>query len=194
MELCTAAHESHPAPSNVDEGVMLLESDGCCTYLSVTAAALLGRRPEEARGTPLPELVKHGADSSGNVLQAMRQGGRLLYYTPQGNGRTIPVEIRFHRVACTGQIMRYIGVVRNLDMVEQMEQQLKKQLCRERLFKECISHHFFNPLCIAQGYLQLVLTRESKGDEEAMLDAAKQALARIETVVKNVVYDGDLRE
>lgn len=192
MELCAVTRDQPSAAATADEGVMLLDGDGRCTYLSPTAASLLNRQLEAIQGAYLPELLKHGSKS--NVMQALRQGGRLLYRSPQGNGTTMPIEIRFHPVANDNGAERYIGVVRNLDAVEQMEQDLKDQLCRERLFKECISHHFFNPLCIAQGYLHLVLNEESNGDEKFMLEAAKKALTRIETVVKNVIYDGDLRE
>ncbi len=195
MDLCTVTRTTAQAPSSVDEGIILLDADGYCTYLGSTAATLLGRHPENMRGVPLPAIVQSGANGNGDVVRVMRRGGRLLYHAPDGNGRTIPVEIRFHPVADDdGKNRRYIGVVRNLDAVEQMENDLRDQLSRERLFKECISHHFFNPLCIAQGYLQLVLNRESNGDDEAMLEATRQALARIETVVKNVVYDGKVRE
>lgn len=194
MELCAVTTREHHATASVEEGVILLDGDGCITYLSPAAAWLLGRRPEEAQGVKLAKLLRHGAEKTSDVVQALQSGGRMLYRSPKRNGGTMPVEIRFHRVAGDGQVERYVGVVRNLDAVDAMEQDLKNQLCRERLFKECISHHFFNPLCIAQGYLQLVLNRESDGDEEAMLEATKQALARIETVVKNVVYNGDLRE
>lgn len=194
MELCTVSKNSSHATSSGDEGIMLLDRSGRCTYISPTAAALLGRQPDEARGAALPELLRHGNAKNNGVMHALRHNGRLLYHAPNNGDGTTPVEIRFHRVAPDGTARRYIGVVRNLDAVEQMERDLKKQLCRERLFKECISHHFFNPLCIAQGYLQLVLNRESNGDDEEMLEAARQALTRIETVVKNVIYDGDLRE
>ncbi|MFO8133336.1 MAG: PAS domain-containing protein [Thermoplasmatota archaeon] len=193
MKLCTVTRTAPHATSSVEEGVILLDADRCCTYISPAAATLLGRHPEKTRGVPLPAVIQHGADSTDDVAEAMQSGGRLLYHAPDGNGRTIPVEIRFHPVDdSAGE--RYVAVVRNLDAVEQMENDLRDQLCRERLFKECISHHFFNPLCIAQGYLQLVLNRESNGDDEAMLEATRQALARIETVVKNVVYDGKVRE
>ena len=192
MELCAVTRDQTSAAASVDEGVMLLDGDGRCMYLSPTAASLLNRQPETVQGAYLPELLKHGSES--NVIQALRQGGRLLYRSPQGNGTTMAIEIRFHPVAGNDTAERYIGVVRNLDAVEHMEQNLKNQLCRERLFKECISHHFFNPLCIAQGYLHLVLNQESDGNEKFMLEAAKKSLTRIETVVKNVIYNGDLRE
>ncbi len=194
MELCTVTREASRTGISTEEGIMLLDTDGRCIHLSDTAASLLGRHPEKTRDIPLQELLQPTSEDGDNVMNTLRDGGRLLYRSLRNNGNATTVEIRFHRVASNGRHPQYVGVVRNLDMVKQMERNLQSQLCRERLFKECISHHFFNPLCIAQGYLQLVLNRESNGDDEAMLEAARQALARIETVVKNVIYDGELKE
>ncbi len=193
MELCTLSRAGQHAVDGVEEGIMLLDEEGCITYLDGRAAALLGHSPDTTRGVTLPKLLGHDTGEDSDVVQTMHKEGELLCHFPASDDAA-PVEIRFHHVAGGSEPERYIGVVRNLGAVDAVEQNRRNQLHRERVFKECISHHFFNPLCIAQGYLQLVLNRENAGDEEAMLAAAMQALARIETVVKNVVYDGDLRE
>lgn len=194
MELCTLSRTANPATDRVEEGIMLLDGTGSITYLGDRAAELLNQSRERVHDATLADLLRHGTEKKSDVMEAMHMEGELLCHFPRSDDDTAPVQIRFHRVASDDATERYIGVVRNIDAADAVEQHLTRQLRREQLFKESISHHFFNPLCIAQGYLQLVLNREDPGDQESMLRAAQQALARIETVVKNVVYDGDLKE
>ncbi|MEA2054211.1 MAG: hypothetical protein U9O96_03715 [Candidatus Thermoplasmatota archaeon] len=87
-----------------------------------------------------------------------------------------------------------IGTIRDITHIRKMERDRKNAIHRERIFKESISHYFFNPLVIAKGYIQLVIDETADDEEKKKLEAAKTAINRIESVVKNVINNGDVRE
>jgi len=49
-------------------------------------------------------------------------------------------------------------------------------------------------LCIAKGYLELAIKDERDADQREKLKAIVNAVERVETVVKNVVMKGEVRE
>lgn len=61
-------------------------------------------------------------------------------------------------------------------------------------FVKEISHTFFNPLCIAKGYIDLQLERAIPEEMRKEIEAAKRAIERIERIVKNVVTRGEMHE
>ena len=64
---------------------------------------------------------------------------------------------------------------------------------REKKFIEDISHYFFNPLCIAKGYIDLSLKDASPGIRKK-LEITRTAVDRVETVVKHIVMEGRIYE
>ena len=67
---------------------------------------------------------------------------------------------------------------------------MKEALEKEREFKLKTAHYFFNPICIAKGYLEIA--KEEK--EYKFVDRALKAIERIEKVVKNIVTEGKIKE
>ena len=72
---------------------------------------------------------------------------------------------------------------------EEMERALEK----ERVFKLKTAHHFFNPISIAKGYIDLVSDNLSEEDRKK-IQAARGAIKRVEAVVKNVTQRGEICE
>jgi len=72
---------------------------------------------------------------------------------------------------------------------EEMERALEK----ERVFKLKTAHHFFNPISIAKGYIDLVSDDISEEDRQKIM-AARGAIKRVEAVVKNVTQRGEICE
>ncbi len=73
-------------------------------------------------------------------------------------------------------------------------EEAKRALERERKFIEDTSHYFFNPICVAKGYLDLHLQRDMSEEARGELEAIKRAVERIERTVKNVVTRGEIHE
>jgi len=72
-------------------------------------------------------------------------------------------------------------------------EKMQKVLERERKFLEEVSHYFFNPLCIAKGYLDLSIPNADP-QLRRKLEITKQAVSRVENVVKHIVTEGRIYE
>ncbi len=80
----------------------------------------------------------------------------------------------------------FLGVLTDITEIKEIHE-------KEKRFIERISHYFFNPICIAKGYIQLA--KENVGEEDIiMLEKAKVAIERVENVVKNIVKEGEIYE
>jgi PAS domain S-box-containing protein len=73
------------------------------------------------------------------------------------------------------------------------EEIMERALEQERDFKLRAAHHFFNPIAIAKGYLDLTL-EELTELQEKKVKAARDAICRVEKVVKNVTETGEIHE
>jgi len=73
------------------------------------------------------------------------------------------------------------------------EEEMERALEHERDFKLRAAHHFFNPIAIAKGYLDLTL-EELTDLQEQKIKAARRAICRVEKVVKNVTQKGEIYE
>ncbi|RLF34236.1 MAG: hypothetical protein DRN07_00480 [Thermoplasmata archaeon] len=72
-----------------------------------------------------------------------------------------------------------------------LHKRMERALEQEREFKMATAHYFFNPICIAKGFLELALEEEDGKDKIAKAIAA---ISRVESVVKNVTQRGEIRE
>lgn len=80
----------------------------------------------------------------------------------------------------------FLGVMTDITKIKEIHEKEKK-------FIENISHYFFNPICIARGYIDLVKNRIN-GEDKRMLEKAEDAILRIENVVKNIIRKGEIHE
>lgn len=72
-----------------------------------------------------------------------------------------------------------------------LHRRMEHALQQEREFKMATAHYFFNPICIAKGFLELALEEDDGKDKIAKAIAA---IGRVESVVKNVTQRGEIRE
>jgi PAS domain S-box-containing protein len=96
----------------------------------------------------------------------------------------------------SSQLIHAIDVTQNKKMeIKLQDAQKKMQLVleRERQFLEEISHYFFNPLCIAKGYLDLSIP-QAEPPLKQKLEITKEAISRVENVVKHIVTEGRIYE
>ncbi|KAA0011048.1 hypothetical protein B6U81_02550 [Thermoplasmatales archaeon ex4484_30] len=117
--------------------------------------------------------------------------------------RLITLNDSVKRIAKSGNISRRIKMRGNdeitdlaneintmLMSLEKSQKEIEKALENEREFKRKTAHYFFNPICIAKGYLEIA--KEEK--EYKFVDRALKAIERIEKVVKNIVTEGKIKE
>ncbi len=92
----------------------------------------------------------------------------------------------------TGVVIEYKGRPALLGTITDITE-IKEMHEKERKFIEDTSHYFFNPICVAKGYIELIRERIN-GEEKNMLEKANQALTRLEKIVKNIVTRGEIHE
>jgi PAS domain S-box-containing protein len=73
------------------------------------------------------------------------------------------------------------------------EEEMRRVLEEEKMFKRDTSHYFFNPITIAKGYLNLVM-EEVPDEQKKKIESAYNAITRVEKVVKNVTQRGEIHE
>ena len=73
-----------------------------------------------------------------------------------------------------------------------LSEEKTKALEKERQFRLKAAHYFFNPISIAEGFIEIAKDKTMENREE--LELAFNAIERIKKVVKNVVERGEIIE
>lgn len=89
--------------------------------------------------------------------------------------------IRLYPIIENGETIFYFGFI-------------DESLAKEKIFREEIAHYFFNPIAIAKGYISLLEEKELDPDTSIKIGKIKEAIERIENVVKNIVMNGQIKE
>lgn len=93
-------------------------------------------------------------------------------------------------------LVNVVDITEKKEMENNLEISNKKMeeiMERERRFTEDISHYFFNPLCIAKGYIDLSM-KEADPEMMRKLEITRTAVNRVEAVVKHIVTEGRIYE
>ena len=86
--------------------------------------------------------------------------------------------VRIYPIIENGEVILYFGFI-------------DKERIKDKILREEIAHYFFNPIAIAKGYLSLL---EEELGENLKIRKVKEAIERIENVVRNIVMNGEIRE
>ena len=115
-----------------------------------------------------------------------------------GSNKTKWVEVMASKIKNTKEstLLNVVDITNMIETEEKLKKEKKKMqkvLERERKFLEEISHYFFNPLCIAKGYLDLSIPNADPSMKRK-LEITKEAVTRVENVVKHIVTEGKIYE
>ena len=180
------------------EGICIDDENERMTFVNDAFARILGyENKEELIGKKLLDFVDDkGKKILNEEINSRRKNksGRyeLKIYAKDGKPKDILVSST--PLIVNGKYAGSISV--NLDITElkKAENEMKRALEEERKFKADTAHYFFNPLCIAKGYLELAMKDERDAEQREKLKTIVNAVERVETVVKNVVMKGEVRE
>ena len=149
------------------EGIFILDNKGNIVFAN--------RKAEYIRSYVIKEEIKRKLKKKKVVIE--RNGKKItLYPIMEGD------DIKF-----------FFGLIKD-DELKKMEEEIDKMQKRFESFKENMSHYFFNPLVIAKGYLDLLMEKDLEKDEKESIIKIKNAIDRIENVVKNIVIEGKIKE
>lgn len=174
------------------EGLLLLNSHGNIIHANESAASFFNLAPQKLTGTSFLSLFNRRERRllSERLRDPPTTPLRYLL-TREVNSTIRTYALTMHPVRERERIKLIVVTLHDFTRIEQLQQERDRSLDRERTCIESISHHFFNPLAIAKGYLQLA-QEESDNGSEAKLRAASEALDRIEEVVKTIIRTGNL--
>jgi len=176
------------------EGLLLLNPRGHIIHANESAAAFFGLPSSKLTGKPFLALFSRREQRLlAERYKNLRDTPLRYLMTREEDGDIRTHALTIHPVQERGKTLMLVITLHDFTRIENLQRERDCSLNRERTCIESISHHFFNPLAIAKGYLQLA-QEESGNGSEAKLRAASQALDRIEKVVKTIISTGDLDE
>ena len=76
---------------------------------------------------------------------------------------------------------------------EQAMAEMHRALELEKRFKADAAHFFLNPIAIAKGYMEIAM-EDMPDDCKEKITASRNAIRRVENVIKNIVEKGEIRE
>lgn len=177
---------------NTPMGILLMKNNEV-VYVNKNFERMLGHREKKIR-EEFFDLV-HPEDQ--HKIDKLLKGKTLQMKFFDGNGG-----VRWLEMGCGEITGEESHLITALDVTERMEMEMslkdahikmQKVLERERKFLEEVSHYFFNPLCIAKGYLDLSIPNADP-QLRRKLEITKQAVSRVENVVKHIVTEGKIYE
>ncbi|HEC76392.1 MAG TPA: PAS domain S-box protein [Thermoplasmatales archaeon] len=187
------------------EGICVDDENDYIVFTNKAFADMLGYKKEEIIGMNFRELVDKRELPKLERQTKMRMEGKssryeITLYTKDGEPRYVIVSAA-PLLDTDGNYRGSISV--NLDITERKKaeeklkkayKEMEKALEKEKEFKAKTAHYFFNPLCIAKGYIGLTIEEETDAERRKKLESALCAIERVENVVKNVVAKGEIRE
>jgi len=130
---------------------------------------------------------------NGNIVKAetirQRKGGSELDVSIQG----APVIVDGKQAGIFGI---YHDITEGKKAEKEREiamQEMKSILEKEQLFKLKTAHHFFNPIAISIGYMDLAMEKLDEAQRK-QIQQAYLAIKRIQNVVENIVQRGEIHE
>ena len=180
------------------EGICIDDENERMTFVNDAFARILGyENKEELIGKKLLDFVDDkGKKILNEEINSRRKNksGRyeLKIYAQDGKPKDILVSVT--PLIVNGKYAGSISVNLDITDLKKAENEMKRALEEERKFKADTAHYFFNPLCIAKGYLELAMKDERDAEQREKLKAIINAVERVENVVKNVVMKGEVRE
>jgi len=147
----------------------------------------------------IPQRVhEEGLEYTKNVLNGAIIKAETI--RKRKDGSELNVSIQGAPIIIDGMQTGIFGIYR--DITEQKRAEKEKEttlkemqaiLEKEQLFKLKTAHHFFNPIAISIGYMDLAMEKLD-GAQRKQIQQAYLAIKRIQNVVENIVQHGEIHE
>jgi PAS domain S-box-containing protein len=124
--------------------------------------------------------------------QGQQVSDRYEFRIVTKEGMTRIIEATTVNVGYPDDIM-VLGILRDITEREQAFQAIEEALALEKQFKADAAHFFLNPIAICRGHMDLAIERANEEIKDR-LTLSIHALKRIESVIRNIVEKGQIRE
>lgn len=177
---------------------IFIYQDNVFKYVNPAMEAISGYSRQELMNMRFWEMVHPQDQEMVKERGLQRQQGQQVEHTRyQFRIMTKDGTVKWIDFAATSIVYqgRPAGLGNAYDITERKkaEEEMERALEKERDFKLRAAHHFFNPISIAKGYLDLTL-EELAEQQKQKVEAARNAICRVEKVVKNVTQKGEIHE
>lgn len=162
----------------IEDEVFVLDSEQRVVYANDPARS----RFEGASG------IGHAAESvlASELLEVEAGGSSVVELgDEQAPARVRTRELSVHGETVTGIVLTDLTNVRNLELVREEKQELKRQHERLSEFATAVFHDLRNPLLAAKGYVELARDAEEPGPHPE-LQTAESALGRMERMIDGI--------
>lgn len=173
---------------NIEQGVLVVDSDDTIVDLNPQMVDLLGARRDDLIGEPVgviheahPELVGQvDDDRESSAIVSVERGSSARHYAVESS----PIYSRTDRYLGRTVLVRDVtDRVRRRRQLRERTEELERQNERLDQFASIVSHDLRNPLNVADGYLEIARER-SDMDE---LDAVAESHQRMEEIIDDVL-------
>ncbi len=174
-------------------GIMILKKNRI-NYVNRKMEEILGYKGETLK-KKFFDLI-HPEDS--HLFEEVIKGNakQIRFFDKNGNLRWLEMVCKEIPYGGKSYMFNILDVTKRKEMedkIKDVNKKMKRVLEKERKFLEEVSHYFFNPLCIAKGYLELSIPNADPALRKK-LETTKQAVIRVENVVKHIVMEGKIYE
>ncbi len=181
------------------DGIVTINRKGMIASCNAATLNLTGYSKDEIVGKRFSQLEFLRARENPKYLKlftAMLRGKipkpiEVEWY--RKDGTTCWTEVHISRIKKGDKSTGFQAIARDITERKQAEEEMRRALKQERQFKLETAHYFFNPLCIARGYLDLAM-KKTPEKRKKDLKAAHQAIERIEKVLENILQRGEIHE
>lgn len=174
------------------DGFLTADASGRITFLSPSAARLLGVSPRDALGRPATEIVRTpraGEDVLAQGLSGPVDEVELTLLA--ADERAVPVSLRLEPLSdARGRTSGVLAVVRDLEQSKRLEEQAR---ARDRMtslgeLTAAVAHEVRNPLTAITASAQ-ILRRRLSGEETqaALMDVILEETARLNRIVESML-------
>jgi len=163
-------------------------------YVNKRMEEILGYKGEELKDLFFDLVHPEDADKLDDLFKG--KVPQIKFFDKDGNIKWLEMGCCKIKYNGKSKLINAIDITKRKEMEEKIKEaneKMQKALERERKFLEEISHYFFNPLCIAKGYLDLSIPNADPSLRRK-LEITKQAVTRVENVVKHIVTEGKIYE
>jgi len=186
------------------EGIVSLDDKHRVIDINPTFEEMFGYHLKDLQGKEIDDYIiperflKEGKAYTKRALSGKTVKAETI--RKRKDGSEVPVSILGAPIFIDGKEVGIFTIYRDITERKEAEEKLqkaykevKRALEQEKVFKLKTAHYFFNPLCIAKGYIDLTM-EELPEEQREKLKAARHAIERVEKVVENVTQRGEIRE
>ena len=179
--------------SGIDDGVLLLDSQGRVTFLSERGGEILGMDPGQAKGADCTRILRPTVGEKHPLLAALDgELERIEIFVNDGRGRDLPLALRTVPLPSEGEPAGLLCLFRDLteERAFDLDAQRRERLAAIGELAAGVAHEIRNPLTAIANCAQVLQMRLSEPESDSnrkMADLIHKETQRLDRIVTNLL-------